>query len=128
MVTCCMPILSICTEKLIEEYITPRVIGFPALLDVDRINDIWKVQKEHVLKGCLSDVPNVQLYGVTREMVRGGVTLPVYRCARGTTSLESFHLHLNTFIPGMLLGCDDRKPHGYTNYPLLIKEAYFSDM
>ena len=31
---------------------------------------------------------------------KGTVTLPVYRCARGTTSLESFHLHLARFIPG----------------------------
>ncbi|CAB3997296.1 Hypothetical predicted protein [Paramuricea clavata] len=30
----------------------------------------------------------------------GGVTLPVLRCARGSTSLESFHLHVNKFIPG----------------------------
>ena len=28
------------------------------------------------------------------------MSLPVYRCGRGTTSLESFHLHLNRFIPG----------------------------
>lgn len=29
-----------------------------------------------------------------------GIRLPVYRCARGSTSLESFHLHLARFIPG----------------------------
>lgn len=31
---------------------------------------------------------------------RGGVELKVYRCARSSTSLESFHLHINHFIPG----------------------------
>ncbi len=31
----------------------------------------------------------------------GGVTLPVLRCARGSTSLESFHLHFKRYvIPG----------------------------
>ncbi|XP_051250998.1 uncharacterized protein LOC127360601 isoform X1 [Dicentrarchus labrax] len=29
-----------------------------------------------------------------------------YRCAPGSTSLESFHLHLNRFIPGELLGME----------------------
>ncbi|XP_056120631.1 uncharacterized protein LOC130097715 [Rhinichthys klamathensis goyatoka] len=33
-------------------------------------------------------------------MTKGGIILPVYRCARGSTSLESFHNHLNRFIPG----------------------------
>ncbi|KAL8617528.1 hypothetical protein ACOMHN_042702 [Nucella lapillus] len=31
---------------------------------------------------------------------KGGHVLKTYRCARGSTSLESFHLHLNRFIPG----------------------------
>ncbi|XP_047217956.1 uncharacterized protein LOC124866285 [Girardinichthys multiradiatus] len=33
-------------------------------------------------------------------LTKGGISLPVYRCARGSTSLESFHLHLDHFIPG----------------------------
>jgi len=28
----------------------------------------------------------------------GGIQLPVYRCAQGTTFLESFHLHLPRYI------------------------------
>ncbi|XP_051781942.1 uncharacterized protein LOC114641122 [Erpetoichthys calabaricus] len=36
----------------------------------------------------------------TRRLVKGGITLPVFRCMRGLTSLESFHLHLDCFIPG----------------------------
>ena len=31
-------------------------------------------------------------------MTKGGVTLPTYCCARGMTSLESFHLHLARLI------------------------------
>ncbi|XP_036072221.1 uncharacterized protein LOC118599933 [Oryzias melastigma] len=42
----------------------------------------------------------VQLYTETGRLTKGGVSLPVYCCARGSTSLESFHLHLQRFIPG----------------------------
>uniref|UniRef100_A0A0F8CJ42 DUF6729 domain-containing protein n=1 Tax=Larimichthys crocea TaxID=215358 RepID=A0A0F8CJ42_LARCR len=38
------------------------------------------------------------LYTETGRLTKGGVSLPVYRCARGSTSLESFHI--NRFIPG----------------------------
>ena len=31
---------------------------------------------------------------------KGQTNLPIYRCARGSTSLESFHHHLRNFIPG----------------------------
>ena len=35
---------------------------------------------------------------------KGQVLLQVLRCARGSTSLESFHLHLARFIPGTSAG------------------------
>ncbi|KAK5617213.1 hypothetical protein CRENBAI_010624 [Crenichthys baileyi] len=34
---------------------------------------------------------------------KGGIPPPGYRCARGSTSPESFHLHLGRFIPGELV-------------------------
>ncbi len=40
-------------------------------------------------------------YMKTGTLKKGGVELCCYRCARGSTSLESFHLHLNRFIPGI---------------------------
>ena len=41
------------------------------------------------------------MYPVSRgSLLKGSIRLPTYRCARGSTSLESFHLHLNRFIPG----------------------------
>ncbi|MED6282288.1 hypothetical protein CHARACLAT_030523 [Characodon lateralis] len=43
---------------------------------------------------------NVQMYTRTGHVTKGGVVLLVYLCARGSTSLESFHQHLNRFIPG----------------------------
>ena len=55
-------------------------------------------QRQHV--SCLQDPPGIPLYTVTGHITKGGVRLPVLRCARGTTSLESFHLHLARFIPG----------------------------
>ncbi|XP_064815580.1 uncharacterized protein LOC135531470 [Oncorhynchus masou masou] len=72
-------------------------LGIP-LLDSIRIQAIWKEQRRHL--HCIQDPPGVQLYTETGKITKGGVMLPVYRCARGSTSLESFHLHLNRFIPG----------------------------
>nr|XP_046166284.1 uncharacterized protein LOC124002687 isoform X4 [Oncorhynchus gorbuscha] len=72
-------------------------LGIP-LLDSSRIQAIWKEQRRHL--HCIQDPPGVQLYTETGKITKGGVMLPVYRCARGSTSLESFHLHLNRFIPG----------------------------
>ncbi|XP_068424152.1 uncharacterized protein [Clinocottus analis] len=66
------------------------------LLDALRIQDIWSTQRPHL--SCIQDPPGVQLYTETGRLTKGVVSLPVYRCARGSTSLESFHLH--RFIPG----------------------------
>ena len=54
--------------------------------------------REHV--NCILDPPGVQLYTEVGTITKGGVELKVYRCARGSTSLKSFHLHINHFIPG----------------------------
>ncbi|MEQ2261714.1 hypothetical protein XENORESO_014614, partial [Xenotaenia resolanae] len=46
------------------------------------------------------------MYTRTGQVTKGGVVLPVYLCARGSTSLESFHQHMNRFIPGTsAIGC-----------------------
>ena len=76
------------------------LMGVP-LLDQVRMEHIWRVQKRHVR--CIQDVPGVQLYTEVGTTTKGGVVLTRYRCARGSTSLESFHLHLNRFIPGWCL-------------------------
>ena len=68
------------------------------LLLSDSMGDIWAEQQRHL--DCVQDVPGISLYTVTSHLKKGGVTLPVYRCARGSTSLESFHYHLARFIPG----------------------------
>ena len=74
-------------------------LGVP-LIDKEASNAVWKNQIKHVK--CIIDPPGVELYSATGTLKKGNVTLNVYRCARGSTSLESFHLHLNRFVPGML--------------------------
>ena len=71
-------------------------LGTP-LLDREKVSFEWESQKKHVV--CLQDPPGVQLYTKTGSIKKGGVELPVYRCARGSVSLESFHLHLTRFVP-----------------------------
>ncbi|XP_016104551.1 uncharacterized protein [Sinocyclocheilus grahami] len=74
-------------------------LGVP-LINSARMREILKSQRKHV--ACIQDPVGVQLYMQTGTLLKGGHRLPTYRCARGSTSLESFHLHLNRFIPGTL--------------------------
>ncbi|XP_060774463.1 uncharacterized protein LOC132884641 [Neoarius graeffei] len=86
-------------EALISLFDSPAgkdTLGVP-LLDHERIQGIWKDQKKHV--ACIQD-PDFPLYIKTGTLKKGDVVLNCYRCARGSTSLESFHLHLTRFIPG----------------------------
>ena len=84
-------------------------LGVP-LLDSDQTWETWKSQKMHI--ACIQDPDNVQLYVQTGTLTKGGIQLPTYRCARGSTSLESFHLHLNRFIPGWACAISySRKTH-----------------
>lgn len=76
------------------------LMGVP-LLDKIRMEHIWRVQRRHIK--CIQDVPGVPLYTETGTTIIGGIQLTSYRCARGSSSLESFHLHLNRFIPGELV-------------------------
>ncbi|KAJ8289329.1 hypothetical protein GJAV_G00000020 [Gymnothorax javanicus] len=90
------------TERLVQEVLdafweATDTTGVP-LIDRARMEEIWSTQRRHL--HCIQDPEGVELYAQTRQVTRGGVTLPVFRCARGSTSLESFHLHLCQFIPG----------------------------
>ena len=83
------------TIKLIEELLlslshATDSLGVPLLKEEMKV--IWVEQQRHIK--CLQDPPGILLYTVIGRLQKGGVTLPVFRCARGTTSLESFHLHL----------------------------------
>ncbi|XP_051800729.1 uncharacterized protein LOC110945909 [Acanthochromis polyacanthus] len=90
------------TERLLDDTIQVFMtvtdsMGVP-LLDRDRMEGIWRTQRKHV--ACIQDPAGVRLYKRTGQLTSSQVVLPVYRCARGSTLLESFHLHLNRFIPG----------------------------
>ncbi|XP_068566861.1 uncharacterized protein [Cebidichthys violaceus] len=90
------------TERLIEDTLdhfkSAKDSMAILLLDQERVEGIWSTQRRHLQ--CIQDPPGLQLYTRTGQLTRGGVSLPVYRCSRGSTSLDSFHLHLNRFIPG----------------------------
>ena len=61
------------------------------------VDAIWNEQKRHCY--CIVDPEGVSLYRITGQTRKGSSVLPVYRCARGSNSLESFHLHINQMIP-----------------------------
>ena len=84
-------------EKLLQSLAKATdALGVP--LFKDDIKDIWLEQRKHL--SCIQHPPDIPLYIRTGWLTKGSVKLPVFRCARGSTSLESFHLHLNRFIPG----------------------------
>ena len=74
-------------------------LGVPLLRE--DYQEVWEEQKRHV--SCVQDPDGVPLYTKVGQLTKGRTLLPVYRCARGTKSLESFHLHLRNFIPGMCI-------------------------
>ncbi|KAM8740474.1 uncharacterized protein AB9X84_020301 isoform 1-T5 [Acanthopagrus schlegelii] len=92
------------TTKLLEELLQGLMGGSGdnylgvTLFDRERMQHIWHVQKKHIK--CIQDLSGVALYTKTGEFTKGRLWLPTYRCARGSASLDSFHLHRNRFIPG----------------------------
>ncbi|KAL1269403.1 hypothetical protein QQF64_031692 [Cirrhinus molitorella] len=85
-------------EQLLKDFMEATDTMGIRLFDKERMQEIWRTQQRHI--SCIQDPPGVQLYRKTGQVTKGGVILPQYRCARGSTSLESFHLHLNRFVPG----------------------------
>ncbi|XP_016348056.1 uncharacterized protein LOC107693263 [Sinocyclocheilus anshuiensis] len=73
-------------------------LGVP-LFSSNIMAEIWDSQKKHL--PCIVDPLGVQLYEQTGTLVKGGHLLPTYKCFRGSTSIESFHQHLNQLIPGV---------------------------
>ncbi len=86
-------------EQLLKDFVGATDFLGNKLLDQERMEEIWRAQQCHLL--CIQDPPGVQLYRKVGEVTRGGLILPLYHCARGVGSLESFHQYLNHFIPGL---------------------------
>ena len=59
---------------------------------------IWAEEKKNLK--CIQDVPDLPLYTTMKETMKGAIRLPAYHCAHGSTSLESFHHQIVTFVPG----------------------------
>uniref|UniRef100_A0AAV2J653 Uncharacterized protein n=1 Tax=Knipowitschia caucasica TaxID=637954 RepID=A0AAV2J653_KNICA len=68
------------------------------LVNHDTMHHVWEVQQKHL--ECLQDPPGLKLYTKVGTLHKGGKELDVLRCARGSSSLESFHRHQCAFIPG----------------------------
>jgi hypothetical protein len=89
------------TTNLLEELFSSLMdvtdtLGVPILRE--NAFEILKTEIKHIQ--CLQDPTGVLLYTKTISIEKGGISLPVYRCARGTTSLENFHSHIKNCIPG----------------------------
>lgn len=95
------------TAKALEELIlaftgATDTLGVPLFKEGDcSMVEVYRQQKKHI--PCIQDPP-VSLYTQVATVKKGKRRLPVYRCARGSSSVESFHNHLPTFIPGKSAG------------------------
>ena len=72
-------------QKLLEAMSGPSgrdTMGIP-LLDSKRVWQVWENQKKHLK--CIQDPENIQLYTSTGSRTKGGIEVPTYRCARGST-------------------------------------------
>ncbi|XP_016118506.1 uncharacterized protein, partial [Sinocyclocheilus grahami] len=98
-----------CGAREIEELIAALIrlydgeVGWDSsgvpLFSYNTMAEVWDSQKKHL--PCIVDPLGVQLYEQTGTLVKGGHLLPNYKCVRGSTSIESFHQHLNQLIPGV---------------------------
>jgi hypothetical protein len=68
------------------------------LINPQSMEKVWSVQQRHL--PCITDPPGVHLYTKIGTTEKGGKSLDLLKCARGSSSLESFHRHQCTFIPG----------------------------
>jgi len=73
-----------------------------SLFKANIIDWVWGNQRRHV--HCITDPPGVHMYRLVRHRSRNGVLVPVYKCVRGSNSLEGFHQHLKHMIPGKCIG------------------------
>ena len=78
----------ISTRSVVTLLSATDTLGMPLLKE--EMGVICKEKQHHV--PCQQDPPNVELYTLIDYTEKGGVRLPLFRCARGSTSLESFHL------------------------------------
>ena len=72
----------------------------------DKMDAVWKKESRHLK--CLQD-PSQELYTVTHHVTKGGLKLPVYRCARGSSSLECCHRWMNATLCGRNYGYEVSK-------------------
>ena len=86
--------LQLIEDLLLQLSTATDSLGVPVFSE--RMVTIWEEEKKHL--ECIQDPPGVALYTITGHIKKGGVELPVFRSARGTTLLESFHLHLARYV------------------------------
>ncbi|KAL0147535.1 hypothetical protein M9458_057163, partial [Cirrhinus mrigala] len=79
-------------EKLLKDFRGATDTMGIQLLDQQRMQEIWRTQQRHI--DCIQDPPGVQLYRKTGQVTKGGVILPVYRCARTSANALHFQVYL----------------------------------
>jgi hypothetical protein len=85
-------------NKLLQEMWDRTDTNGLHLISGESMKEVWATQQKHL--PCIQDPDGVSLYTQTGTREKGGKLLKVLRCARGSSSVESFHGHQCAFIPG----------------------------
>jgi hypothetical protein len=85
-------------SKLLEElWGSTDSAGLP-LINAESMKHVWSIQDKHL--PCIQDPAGVDLYTIIGTVEKGSKVFNVFKCARGSSSLESFHKHQCAFVPG----------------------------
>lgn len=80
-------------------------------------HESWKALKQHILKGCLCDPPNVSLYHPSdRQVMFGDESFSILQSRRGSSALEGFHTHQKQWLGALA-------QHNAETGTLLLKEG-----
>ena len=68
-------------EDLIDSFSSDKGKDTMKIPPYTSIQQIWEEQKQHISGIQEVDDPSIQLYTQTDKLKKGGVELPIYRCA-----------------------------------------------
>ena len=84
-------------EQLLDEFQT-RDHDAEGMLLTTRTKEAWQLLRQHILKGCLSDPPDVNLNSCGPAVTIGGMHFAAIKSLRGTSPVEGLHAHQKQWL------------------------------
>ena len=84
-------------EILLQEF-RARNHETEGMLLTTRTEEAWQLLRQHILKGCLSDPPDMDLNCGGPAVVIGGMQFAPIKSLRGTSPVEGLHAHQKQWL------------------------------